>query len=439
MVLKCVALMAVLFAVAVPIRAEQLPARFKDWFPISGWCGPNKDQVTSKVYEDMAEAGLTLSLAHPSWVVGLGEKAGLKMIIYDERLERAQTVESEAECDALVDSIVAEYGSNPAIVGFSLRDEPMPPLFPRLAHISQRICRKAPGCFPFINLLPNYAGEEWMKNPQVYEDDYLRRYIKEVKPPILCFDHYPLQYDRLHEDYYQQFESVRRVTNEAGIPFWGFAQITAHGGVRQPTEAELRLQVFSHLVYGAKGLSYFCFWLPTPPNDFVFSGAILDDRGNRTEYFEQVQRINRRVKAMAEVLLNARCVDVYHIGKIPKGCRELPKDALLRTREGWAGEGKMFFPAGQLIFGFFEDPKGDKWVMIVNRDYAHNVWTRLELAPEVRALEELGGPETIGSQGRLPDVGAKERLTPILIRAGDGRLFRLVPDKGWSAAVKTQK
>ena len=54
MALKLMAIVVLLVAMAVPARAEQLPARFRDWFPISGWYGPNKEQVTSKVYEEMA-------------------------------------------------------------------------------------------------------------------------------------------------------------------------------------------------------------------------------------------------------------------------------------------------------------------------------------------------------------------------------------------------
>ena len=426
-------LIPITLAVALPAAAKGMPSRFRDWFPISGWWGPNKDQVTGKVYEDMAAAGLTLGLGHPSWAVGLGERAGLKMIIYDERVDRAQKVETETECDSLIDSVAQEYGKNPNIVGFSVRDEPMPPDFPRLARISKRLCEKVPGCFPFINLFPNYVSE-WLDSPPKYEE-YVRQFVKEVDPPILCFDHYPFIHETMRDNYYENLDTIRRVALDAGVPFWGFIQITAHSVAREPTEAELRLQVFSHLVYGAGGISYFCFWLPAPKGDFIFSGAILDDRGNRTEYFEQVQRINRRIKDMAGVLLNARSTGVYHTGKVPKSAVEMPKRFPVRVKEGWAGQGKMFFATGQLIFGFFEGPGDDRYVMIVNRDYAHNLWTRLELAPEVRALEEIGGPEVGGSRGLLPDVGAKERLVPLFIRAGDGRLFKLVPDRGWSKAA----
>ena len=58
----------------------------------------------------------------------------------------------------------------------------------------------------------------------------------------------------------------------------------------------------SDLVYGAKGLCYFCYWTPGPSH-WDWDRAIIRRDGVRTEHFEQVRRVNARVRAMRKVLL----------------------------------------------------------------------------------------------------------------------------------------
>ena len=153
-------------------------------------------------------------------------------------------------------------------------------------------------------------------------------------------------------------------------------------------------------------------WLPPPSKTWDWDSAIILRDGKRSEHFAQVQRINRRVLAMAPVLLGLRSTAVYHSGKVPKGCQALPENAPVLLK------GK-----GQLIFGFFDDAKGQRCVMIVNRDYAHNLRGHLTLTSGVKALAEIAGPEWIGTQRLTPE--GPERTVPFRIHAGDGRLFRI--------------
>lgn len=396
------------WALALPTSAEELPARFRGWFPISGWVGPPPEFQTVERYAEMAEAGLTLSLHHPSNAVALGKQAGLKMILSDPRISRALRAGTEAECFALVDAVAAEFGKDPDVVGFTLRDEPNAADFPALARVSRRLMEQVPGCFPYINLFPNYANQAQLGTP-TYEE-HVRRFLEVVRPPILSFDHYPLVGEGLRPNYYQNLEVIRRLSLEAGIPFWAFALSTPHGPYRDPTEAELRFQIWSDLVYGAKGYCFFCYWVPPADRTWDWDNAIIRRDGKRSEHFEQVQRINRRVQAMAPVLLSLRSEAVYHAGAVPEGCTPLPNDAPVRLQG-----------TGQLIFGFFRDREGRRWVMITNRDYAHNLRTALVVSPGVRALSEVVGPEWIGTQRLVPE--GESRRVPFRIHAGDGRLF----------------
>ncbi|MDO8683236.1 MAG: hypothetical protein Q7N50_07135 [Armatimonadota bacterium] len=421
MTLKSLSLLILIMCVAVGAQAAGFNP---DWLPISGWVQPQGDKATLAAYKEMAESGLTLSMGHPSNIIEFGQKAGLKMIIQDPRLYQAQ-VQNETECDTLVDAVAAEFGNKPGVIGFMVRDEPSQPDFPRLARISKRLQEKVPGCVPFINLYPNTTSD-WKNDPKLYEDDYVRRFVREVQPPVLCFDHYPLVEETFDQLYYSNLESIRRVTMEAGIPFWAFIQLTGYNKSREATEAEMRLQVYSVLAYGGKGYSYFCYWDPGGDGLFKFEGGIISKDGQRTDHFADAQRINKRAQALGKYLLGMRSTGVYHVGTIYKGCQPLPEDAVVRPKEGFV-KPRFFYRTGQLIFGFFEDAKGEKWAMVVNRDYAHNVHTRFALSPKIAALEEVAGPDWIGAD-RLTPEGA-DRLVALRFYPGDARLFRLVEAK----------
>ena len=61
---------------------------------------------------------------------------------------------------------------------------------------------------------------------------------------------------------YQRSLAVLRANAlRVGIPFWNFFGVeSVFGGEPDPTEAQIRWQVFTSLAYGAKGVLYFCYW-----------------------------------------------------------------------------------------------------------------------------------------------------------------------------------
>ena len=62
------------------------------------------------------------------------------------------------------------------------------------------------------------------------------------------------------------------------IPFWNFFNIMPYGPHTDPTEAQVRWQVNASLIYGAKGLLYFCYFTPGG-DEFPKGGAIIGQDG----------------------------------------------------------------------------------------------------------------------------------------------------------------
>lgn len=96
------------------------------------------------------------------------------------------------------------------------------------------------------------------------EEHYLetvRHYLKTVPVPFLSFDNYPVIMQDgnrvLREAWYHNLEDIHTAANEVRIPIWGFVMSKALDSTPRPTLADLCLQHFSNLVYGAVAFQYF--------------------------------------------------------------------------------------------------------------------------------------------------------------------------------------
>jgi hypothetical protein len=88
-----------------------------------------------------------------------------------------------------------------------------------------------------------------------------------------------------------------------------------------PSTAQLRLQMFANLAYGAQTLQYFTYWTPGS-REFYTASVTLD--GKRTDIYDRVKALNREIQNLSGVFLGARVVSVGHTGVwIPAGTQRL--------------------------------------------------------------------------------------------------------------------
>ncbi len=309
-------------------------------FLITNWCGvPHKfirnDDGTLAVhrFREALDAGINLIAAYDYGfetnceVLAACEKLGMKVTMEDGRIHRAlHDAEHRRE---LLEAVVRDYSSYPALQGYHIVDEPNSGAFPALAEIRELLAELDPAHEAYYNLFPNYASLEMLGNPSYY--DHVEQFVEMVKPEILSYDHYhfckgePIEQhefasDRERQIYEAAFGKVNRagffdniedcmaVSKKTGVPFMIIILVVEHGCYRNLTEAELRWEVFNSLAYGIKRLSYFTYWTPGVDHDegddhWHWKNGMIAKDGTRTLHYEEVARINRELSPIGNILL----------------------------------------------------------------------------------------------------------------------------------------
>ncbi len=252
-----------------------------------------------------------------------------------------------------VDELVKRVGKHPAVYGYYLRDEPAANMFPALAAYATALHKATPNTRAYINLFPNYASPAQLGTASY--GDYLEQFIVAVKPSFVSYDHYALMDDgSLRGGYFQNLEAVRKAALAHNLPFWNIVLSNSHFNYAEPTEAGLRFQAYTTMAYGGRGISYFTYIAPTSGN---YRLAPLDQFGYRTPTWDMLRRVNLQIHVLAPTLVKLTSVNVVHHGDVPQGCQGIDKSKYVAELTG-----------GNLMVGEFEGPKGEPFIMVVNKD-----------------------------------------------------------------------
>ncbi len=213
------------------------------------------------------------------------------------------------------ESAVALIKDHPALYAYHLKDEPDTSDFSWLADLSEKIKVVDPSHPCYINLLPNWAWgvDEYAEN--------LEMFASEFDMPFYSFDNYPVvEVDgsvQIRSDWYRNLEDFSAMARKHGKPFWGFALAKAHSisdpwpdtVYPEPTLGQLRLQVFSNLLYGAQAIQY-----------FNFTGIVDPVTCEKLPAFELVKQVNSEIRAYSSVFAGCSVQGVWHTGdSIPSG------------------------------------------------------------------------------------------------------------------------
>ena len=302
--------------------------------PILAWHSIPADSTTLERFLEMKNIGINTHFSgYPDAdamerALDLAEQAGIKVII------------SCPELSEEPEKTVTRFMNHPALAGYFLRDEPNTEAFPELAAWAKRIRATDDNHFCYLNLLPTYAPLDMLK-AESYRD-YVHRFDQEVPLQLLSFDHYPITYNGMKEEWYENLEEFSDEAKKAGKDFWAFAMSTQHWKYPHPTLATLRLQMFSDLAYGAQGLQFFTYWTPVNSEGFDYQFGPIGLDGRRTVAYDLVRQVNQEIKALSGVFVGAKVLWVRHTGpKIPRGTIRLDKlpepVRVLETQDRWFG------------------------------------------------------------------------------------------------------
>jgi hypothetical protein len=415
-------------------------------YPISFWWGPPAAETTKARYHEIAAAGFNLAAPpapdkpgdfypffDPSFnlaALNLCHQFGVRGIVADKRID--QILGQNGDVNTLVDAIVADYKDHPALWGYYVTDEPGSASFPKLGQIVARFREKDPKHVAFINLLPNYASLDSQLKTQSYRE-YLERYVSEVKPAFICYDHYHflqpaqpvkkpasfaseqerLQWEAAHVQangrdrggFFNNLESVRDVAKAHHLPFEVIVLLVTHGCCRDLTEAELRWEAFQCLAYGSSALAWFSYWAPPDEGIWHFRHAVVDWGGKPTDHYKHVQRINADVRALGNRLMGRESLAVFHVG--PEADNEVRPFKPFGPVQAIDG--------GRLTVGFFEGG----YVLLANKNYHKPIDVAITLSKgtKVKRFDRVRVEEH--------GLNVKDNRLTVSLQPGDAELIRL--------------
>ena len=408
--LKKSAILAGLTLLFVSTLASAGPSRFvQDRFVIGMWVPPATNEELDARYREIAEANFTLVVGRS----GTNDQEHLKRC---GRFGLQTLIQADGPAEKLPDG--------PACWGYLLADEPGAGAFADLARRADEIRTTHPGRFGYVNLYPNYAPLNAL-GASSYEE-HVAKFIRDVKPEVLSMDHYPLM--RAESDsraaYCANLECFRKLSLAAGIPFWNYFYCMPFNDRLDPTEAQIRWQIFTSVAYGAKGVLYFCYWTPgkgaAGAGEFPKGGAILTAEGLKTRHYEEARRINSELKALGPTLMKLTSTGVYHV------TTETNATALagspIRKLARVAGD-----PVGEFIIGAFRHADGRRAVIIVNHNYSYTAWPTVEFDAEPKQVCEVS--KATGEVSPAIDDSPELKGFQLSFGPGDARLFLLPPAK----------
>lgn len=295
--------------------------------PIGLWVTPPAQYINDENYKVMSEAGINFingfreeTPDNINAAMDYAQKYGMKFFLYQTEIEQkiklydAEMKKEEPNLDLTEGYLnstmsgISDYKDHPAFAGVLFLDEPGKPLFNSVNEFINAFKTQYSDKQWLVNMFPSYATGGIQSNGNYM--DYLDTWLDLVKPNYFSYDSYPLlQTGGETADYYYNLDLIRSKTKERNIPFWTFIQTLSISGTpgvpdkREPSEKDIRWQVYTNLAFGAKGLQYFCYWSPGNGSE-SFGDALIDTNGNKTVRYDYVKKLNTEIYEIAKILLN---------------------------------------------------------------------------------------------------------------------------------------
>jgi hypothetical protein len=388
--------------------AETEPAAIVPWqigTPIATyWAGPS---LTDTVAEQMVEGGFNLVWCGSEKELDVASRHGLRGMLTNGLLAPASLDDPNRR--GQLDALVARVCKHPALYAYYIIDEPNASQFPMLGKLIAYLRQHDPQHLAYINLFPTYANNQQLGTKgdvvTAYKE-YLRRYIEEVKPSLISYDHYQFRLKGDGDQYFLNLAMIRRTAQEAGIPFLNIVQSCtwAPDAMRVPNPDELRYLVYTTAAYGAQGISYYVY---AHANHI---GSLVSLDGTPGPLYYAVKSYNREFIAIARQLQPLRSLGVYHTSMHEPGCEPIPSDALFHLDSTQLSTSSRGF-----LLGFFGAGDRPTHAVVVNLDYTTEAKTSLVGPGELELFDAATAQWT----------SAKKAAIELILPPGGGKLVRV--------------
>ena len=314
-------------------------------------------------------------------------------------------------------------------IGYHLVDEPGGGALQGVADMVHAYREADATRYPFVNLLPSYAGEAVLGGTY-YE--HVSRFVELAGAEnidYLSHDYYPFRDGGVVlTGIYADMEVIRKVAYENGkLKTHAFPQSTAWNGTRMPSIDEMRWNVYAYLAYGFKALSWFNLVCPGSSDSegegFNDSLIYRDGTIRDPELYAFWSDLNWEIRGLSDILMNQDVAHAYHVHKTAKNVEYLPDDFFLQPK------GKNDF-----VVSVMESKKGeDKYIMLFNKNYERGATCHfsVDASAQVKWLEYFD-PQI----GEYTPVEFQNGMLEDEFLPGEGRLYRLRYD---DPATETEK
>ncbi len=388
------------------------------WDPYHSWSVPNIERTTSNGLESIADCNFNMAGFVLPRDLRLCRKLNLGAIMLprDPAFTNVQYIFdwkklSDAEIDRRVKNNIDGAGSNPAIVGYFITDEPGASDFPALAKAVAAVKKYAPGKMAYINLFPDYAtlgAPDTSQLGTATYTEYLERFVNEVHPQFLSYDNYMVEYSRDLKDratatsYYRNLLEVRRVAQKYHLPY---LNIVAANQIRPeftvPSPANLSFQAYTTLAAGYRGVTWYTYYSQG------YHYAPMDDAGHKTAIWSYLSAVNRQVLGLAPIMSRLESTGVFFTAPTPADNLPQLPGQIVQTATS----------PTPLMIGEFAGPNNQPYVMVVNLSLESSAKFNLKLAKAGATLKIVSPMDR--------STSAFDSTNGLWLAAGQGVLLRV--------------
>lgn len=387
----------------------------KEEFLIGIFWGPVWEYTNDEQYQTIKDAnvdyiqsvvGSDLDVKEKNFkMLDLAQKHGLKIYVADKRIKGS---------DADIKAMIETYKDHPATGGYYIQDEPNVPGLDWAANTYKKVLSHDSERIPYVNLLPNWAVPD-------YEKSYVDKWIELVGKDnlkYLSFDQYPFMEDGgFRGSYFPNLDVIRKAGLKHDLKTSCYLQsVGIDKAYRRPSHDELRYSMYSTVAYGIKNIVWFTYWTPTNRGE-VFTNAIIDPEGKKTDLYVPFSTINSEVKQLGKVLVDLEAVNVYHTGgNIPEGAEKLPETFSIRPEKA----------EDELIISHLTDESGKKnYVMVVNKSFIAQKQFSFKIQNSTKQILQVSKEESNKTSLLKTNYSKKTGIMSDTFLAGEGKLYEI--------------
>ena len=204
-------------------------------------------------------------------------------------------------------------------------------------------------------------------------DQYLNKLMTTVRPDVLMYDMYPILRNQAFDRsmHFAQLAWIRDQGMRYDVPVYAWLQSFEDSVRRLPSESELRLEAFSYLAAGFKGLGYYRY---AAASANTIPKGLLDLNGVPTALYGPASKLNPEIEHLGGVL---RFLESTAIRYVP-GSISNPPSGLSPWSSGAGGDLHLINAQVDLtdpnsiglgkdgMIGFFTDDQQRQYFMLVN-------------------------------------------------------------------------